>query len=592
MNILIRILSIALENKWRLVAGYVSMIFSVLATLAIPTLLGLAVDEMLSDYVNRETLVWMAVILFVLCLLRGLFDYGRIYFTDTLSQMVTYKLRNLLYDKWQNLSFAYHDQEHTGDLMSRATADIESMRRFINLGMVRSLHILFMIVVVAILMIRIDLFLAMVSLIFVPVLIIRATTIIYKLRLLWAKVQEVTGELITILQENLSGIPVVKAFAAEEYEKGKFSVKAEELSDITFASNKLEASNSSTTTFFFTLGIGIILYFGGSRVINGSLTIGQLTEFIFLLNILNFPIRMSAWIINSYSRAIPAGERVFEVIDSPSPVIEKPGAKIMERPSGDVHFSNIKFGYKDSDYVLDGIDLSVKSGQVTAILGAPGSGKSSLVHLVSRFYDPNKGSVLIDGIDVNSYTLASLRKNIGIVAQDIFLFAATIRQNISYGMEGADLSDIRAVSEIAQLDDYIQSLPDGYDTWVGERGATLSGGQRQRLAIARTLLMDPPILVLDDSTSSVDVETEFRIREAMRNVMKNRTTFVIAHRLSTVRDADYIIVMDKGKIIEEGNHETLYGLGGAYKDIYDYQHDFESDVILDASLNPASPEEV
>ena len=218
MDILIRILSIALENKWRLVAGYVSMIFSVLATLAIPTLLGLAVDEMLSDYVNRETLVWMAVILFVLCLLRGLFDYGRIYFTDTLSQMVTYKLRNLLYDKWQNLSFAYHDQEHTGDLMSRATADIESMRRFINLGMVRSLHILFMIVVVAILMIRIDLFLAMVSLIFVPVLIIRATTIIYKLRLLWAKVQEVTGELITILQENLSGIPVVKAFAAEEYE--------------------------------------------------------------------------------------------------------------------------------------------------------------------------------------------------------------------------------------------------------------------------------------------------------------------------------------------------------------------------------------
>ena len=199
---------------------------------------------------------------------------------------------------------------------------------------------------------------------------------------------------------------------------------------------------------------------------------------------------------------------------------------------------------------------------------------------------------MIDGIDVNSYTLASLRKNIGIVAQDIFLFAATIRQNISYGMEGADLSDIRAVSEIAQLDDYIQSLPDGYDTWVGERGATLSGGQRQRLAIARTLLMDPPILVLDDSTSSVDVETEFRIREAMRNVMKNRTTFVIAHRLSTVRDADYIIVMDKGKIIEEGNHETLYGLGGAYKDIYDYQHDFESDVILDASLNPASTEEV
>ncbi|MFL2645609.1 MAG: ABC transporter ATP-binding protein [Dehalococcoidia bacterium] len=592
MVILLRILSIALENKWRLVAGYVSMIFSVLATLAIPTILGLAVDEMLSDFVDRQTLVWMAVLLFVLCLLRGLFDYGRIYYTDTLSQMVTYKLRNLLYDKWQNLSFAYHDNEHTGDLMSRATADIESMRRFINLGMVRSLHIIFMIIVVAILMMRIDLFLAMVSLIFVPILIIRATTIIYKLRILWANVQEVTGQLITILQENLSGIPVVKAFAAEEYEKSKFSKKAEQLSDITFDSNKLEASNSSTTTFFFTLGIGIILYFGGSKVINGTLTIGQLTEFIFLLNILNFPIRMSAWIINSYSRAIPAGERVFEVIDSPSPVVERPDAEIMQRPSGDVHFANIQFGYTKSEYVLDGIDLSVKSGQVTAILGAPGSGKSTLVHLVSRFYDPNLGSVLIDGIDINNYTLASLRKNIGIVAQDIFLFAATIRQNISYGIEGADLADIREVSKIAQLDEHIQSLPDGYDTWVGERGATLSGGQRQRLAIARTLLMDPPILVLDDSTSSVDVDTEFRIRKAMRNVMKNRTTFVIAHRLSTVRDADYIIVMDKGRIIEEGNHETLYSLNGEYKNIYDYQHDFESDVILDANLNSVSPEEV
>ena len=591
MDILVRILSIALENKWRLIAGYVSMILSVLATLAIPKVLGLAVDEMLSTFVDRQTLLWMAILLFVLCLLRGLFDYGRIYCTDTLSQMVTYKLRNLLYDKWQNLSFAYHDNEHTGDLMSRATADIESMRRFINLGMVRSLHILFMIIIVAILMIQIDFFLATVSLIFVPVLIFRATTIIYKLRILWAKVQEVTGELITILQENLSGIPVVKAFAAEEYEKRKFSQKAEQLADITFDSNKLEASNSSTTTFFFTLGIGIILYFGGSKVINGTLTIGQLTEFIFLLNILNFPIRMSAWIINSYSRAIPAGERVFEVIDSPYPVSERLNATVMDRPSGEVHFSNIKFGYNRSDYVLDGINLSVAPGQVTAILGAPGSGKSSLVHLISRFYDPTEGSVLIDGKNVNDYTLASLRKNIGIVAQDIFLFASTIKQNISYGMEGADIAQIREVSKIAQLDDHIQSLPEGYDTWVGERGATLSGGQRQRLAIARTLLMDPPILVLDDSTSSVDVETEFRIRDAMRNVMKNRTTFVIAHRLSTVRDADYIVVMDKGKIIEEGTHEALYGLNGAYKDIYDYQHEFESDVILDANLNSVSSEE-
>ena len=562
------------------------MVLSVIATLAIPKILGQAVDEMLSEFVHINTLMWMAIALFICCLLRGIFDYGRTYCTDSLSQKVTYKLRNLLYDKWQNLSFAYHDNEHTGDLMSRATADIESMRRFINLGMIRSLHIIFMIIVTTVLMVQIDVFLAAMSLIFVPILVIRASTIIYKLRLLWAEVQEITGQLITILQENLSGIPVVKAFAAEEYEKTKFSKKAVELSDVTFQSNKLEASNSSTTTFFFTLGIGIILFFGGSKVINGSLTIGQLTEFIFLLNILNFPIRMSAWIINSFSRAIPAGERVFAVIDEQSPVIEKTGANDMARPQGAVEFKDIIFGYDKNTSILKGISLKAEPGQVTAILGGPGSGKSTLVNLLPRFYDPDGGDILMDGHNIHDYTLASLRNNVGVVSQDIFLFADTIQKNISYGIEDIDLDHIREVAKVAQIDEHIESLPDSYDTWVGERGSTLSGGQRQRLAIARTLLMDPPVLILDDSTSSVDVETEFKIREAMKNVMANRTTFVIAHRLSTVRDADYIIVLDKGQIIEQGNHEDLYKLDGEYKKIYDYQYSTETDIMLDADVEP------
>ena len=304
---------------------------------------------------------------------------------------------------------------------------------------------------------------------------------------------------------------------------------------------------------------------------NGQMTLGDLATFIFYLQIMQMPVRMAGWLINTYARAASAGQRLFEILDAESPVREDPNARAMERPRGHVRFENVTFNYDHTRRVLRGIDLEVEPGQVIALLGAPGSGKTSIVNLLPRFYDVTGGRVTIDGNDIRNVTLKSLRQNIGIVQQDVFLFATSMRENIAYGNVEASLEDIAKAARVAQMHDYIESLPEGYDTPVGERGATLSGGQRQRMSIARAVLLDPPILVLDDSTSSVDAQTEDMIRSAMESVMEGRTTFVIAHRLSTVHRADKIIVMRDGQIAEQGTHQELLEVGGLYREIYDLQ---------------------
>lgn len=566
----------------RMSFAYFTLMLSVAATLAIPLVLGRAVDGIVTG-ANRGHLIELALLLLGVSVLRGLFDFGRIYFSDSTSHRVTYDLRNLLYDKWQHLSFAYHDKEHTGDLMSRATADVESVRRFINLGLLRSVHMTLMMIVICVLMLRLNWQLALLSLSFVPFMVVRSTMVVYALRRSWAKVQQLTGELVTALQENLSGMAVVKAFAAESYEEKKFAAKTRDLADAAFRSDRIESGNNATTTFFFTVATGFIIWYGGLQVVNTDLTMGQFTEFLFLMSMLNQPIRMSAWIINTFARAVSAGERVFQVLDAESPVSERPDARALERPRGQVDFDHVSFAYDSVSPVLKDVDIHAKPGQVTAILGAPGSGKSTIVHLLPRFYDSSEGAVRIDGVDIREFTLDSLRRNVGIVAQDVFLFAATIRENIAYGVAGATETDVVLAAKTAQLHDFIMSLAEGYDTWVGERGATLSGGQRQRMAIARTILLDPPVLILDDSTSSVDVETERQIRQAMQQVVKGRTTFIIAHRLSTVRHADHILVMQDGAIAEQGSHDELYSRNGLYRDIYDLQLKPQEEVLLEAA---------
>ena len=592
MSILIRITRMAYRYRTRLILAYLSFFIAIGFSLLIPWLFGKSIDTLLiineTEIIplnpGNEELLVLASLLLGASVMRGFFDFARTYTTDSLSQLVTYDFRNQIYDKLQHVSFAYHDKEHTGNLMSKATADVEAIRRFVNMGLIRSLEVVVRTIAVTSMMIWINWELALISLVFVPFLVIRSTLVMSRLRRMWLHVQEVNGELVTVLQENLVGIHVVKAFGSENFERRKYDKKAQELRGEYYQSERLQGTNSAWMSLYFTFALGIIVWFGGWEIIRGDLSAGEMGSFLLFLNQLTFPIRSAAQIINSFSRAISSGQRIFEVLDSSSPVEEKPNAREMGRATGHVQFENASFSYEARSATLKGVEIDAPPGRVTAILGAPGSGKSTIVNLIPRFYDVTGGRVTIDGEDIREFTLESLRRNVGMVQQDIFLFDATIRDNIAYGVSNASEEDIINAAKIAQLHDQIMSFANGYDTWVGERGSTLSGGQRQRLSIARTVLVNPPILILDDSTSSVDVETERQIHQAMVNVMKGRTTFVIAHRLSTVREADQILVLREGRVVEQGDHTELMAQRGIYRDIYELQLRPQEEVLLDASL--------
>ena len=596
MQILVRITKIAWKFRARLILAYLSFLGAVGVSLLIPQLFGEAIDLLVAidgDGIVREstsnrTLTYFALGILGASLLRGFLDFARTYCTDSLSQKVSYDIRNSFYDKLQHLSFAYHDTVHTGDLMSKATADVEAIRRFVNMGLVRALEVVVRVIALLLILSFMNWELTLISLAFVPFIVIRSSMVMGRLREMWALVQMRMGEAVTILQENLVGIHVVKAFASEEYEKKKFARKAHELREEYYKSERLQGTNSAWMTLFFTSGMGLILWYGGWEVIRGDLTVGGLTKFILYLSQLTFPIRMSSFIINSFSRAITSGGRIFEVLDAESPVMQKSDAAVLERAEGRVEFEDVSFSYSERIPALRHLNISAKPDQITAILGAPGSGKSTIVNLLPRFYDVTEGCITIDGKDIRDFTLESLRHNVGIVQQDVFLFSANIHDNIAYGVKGATREDVIRAAKVAQLHDHIDSLPDGYDTWVGERGATLSGGQRQRLSIARSILTDPPVLILDDSTSSVDVQTERMIHQAMVNVMKNRTTFVIAHRLSTVREADLIVVLKDGQIAEQGTHDELLAVNGIYQNIYELQLQPQEELLLDAAITPDS----
>ena len=595
MSILIRITVMACHYRTRLLLAYVCFFLAIGFSLLIPWLFGESIDRLVSTesgqivLLNPGTLelVFLASLILGASIMRGFFDFARTYTTDSLSQLVTYDFRNLIYDKLQHVSFAYHDKEHTGNLMSKATADVEAVRRYVNMGLVRSLEVVVRTIAVTSILIWLNWELALISLVFVPFLVVRSSLIMGKLRRMWLHVQEVNGQLVTVLQENLVGIHVVKAFASEDFERRKYDRKAQELREEYYQSERLQGTNSAWMSFYFTFALGLIVWYGGWEIIRGDLTAGDLAKFVLYLNQLTFPIRSAAQIINSFSRAISSGRRIFDVLDARSPVEEKPDAKTLGRAVGRVRFEDASFSYDDRAPALQHVDISASPGQITAILGAPGSGKSTIVNLLPRFYDVTDGRVSIDGEDIRELTLESLRRNVGIVQQDIFLFDATIRDNISYGVSNATEEDIINAAKAAQLHDQIMALSNGYDTWVGERGSTLSGGQRQRLSIARTVLVNPPILILDDSTSSVDVETERLIHQAMVNVMKGRTTFVIAHRLSTVREANQILVLKDGEIIERGNHTELIAQSGVYQDIFELQLRPQEEVILAATITGA-----
>ena len=572
---ILRIIRIALRNKWSLFWAYTTTAGALVAYVLMPRYFGQAIDsitEILRTGSYSESAILSIIgIILGLSIIRGVLSYFQNYLAESISQEVSYDIRNMLYDHVQHMSFGFHDRHHTGALMSRAITDVDNIRMFIQMGLVRSPYFFVLLVAVAVILFVKDWRLGLVSVSFMPVLVIYSGVINQKMRRVWLLVQEKMADMSTVLQENFTGIRVVKAFAAEPYEEAKFDGWNREVAEHYVVAERMRASSTSFMLFTFLMATGLIMFFGGQRVMNGQMTLGDLATFIFYLQIMQMPVRMAGWLINTYARAASAGQRLFEILDAESPVQEAPNARSLDRPRGHVRFENVTFSYDHTRRVLRGIDLEAKPGQVIALLGAPGSGKTSIVSLLPRFYDVTGGRVTIDGNDIRNVNLKSLRQNIGIVQQDVFLFTTSMRENIAYGNVEASLEDIAKAARVAQMHDYIESLPEGYDTPVGERGATLSGGQRQRMSIARALLLDPPILILDDSTSSVDAQTEDMIRRAMESVMEGRTTFVIAHRLSTVHRADKILVMRDGQIAEQGTHQELLEVGGLYREIYELQ---------------------
>jgi len=570
MTILLRLLTFVRRYWWLLLLALICMMASTAFVLIIPQLISRSIDTVLGDSQTRD-LIWLAIAVVVAGGLRGLSAFGTSYLAEVVSQRTAYDIRNALYDKLQRLSFAFHDQAQTGELMSRGTSDIEAIRMFFGRGLLGLLQIAILFIAISILLVRLNWPLALLTMGFLAAVGWRAVVVARLLRPIWLHIQQLMAKLGTILEENLTGVRTVRSFAHEQEESRKFSDQAEVLYDKHMLATRKRAFNISLMVFLVTIPIALILWYGGREVIAGNLTLGELTQFVFYLTMMSMPVRRLGFITNIVTRTISGGQRILEILDAESAVREKPGAVELDGVRAAVSFENVTFSYDSAAPVLKNVTFSAQPGELVALVGSLGSGKSTIAHLIPRFYDVSGGSIKIDGVDVRDVTLDSLRRNVGIVQQDTFLFSATIRDNIAYGAVDADMEQVVAAAKAAQLHDFIASLPEGYDTWVGERGVTLSGGQKQRLAIARTLLIDPRILIMDDSTSSVDAGTEHLIRRALGELIKGRTTFIITHRLPIIRNADLILVLEDGEVVERGTHNELMAANGLYRQIYESQ---------------------
>ena len=580
-----------LIGRWRTHWRAVALAFSVaFLSLAADTLKPLAVrygiDHGIVKGDEGELLVGVAMVL-ALYAARGVFAYGQNYMSEFLSQSVAYDLRNDLYNKIQGLSFAFHDRSQTGQLMSRVTVDVETSRQFLSTSLLNLVVTFGRFILIAVIVFNLNWQLAATIMLALPLIAYISVNTAQKLRPIWLSVQQQQGEYSAVLQEVISGMRVVQAFTAEEREYENFQRANFQVRERSLTANRIAALRQPMILFCTQLLMVAVLAYGGLEVINGDMSYGTLFAFAQYNAQLAQPIRQVGMLLNTSARAVASGERIFEILDMQSEITDKDGAIELPRVRGDVQYEHASFGYGKSLNVISDINLSVKAGETVAFLGPVGSGKTTVLNLLPRFYDVTGGRVTIDGLDVRDVTLSSLRANVGVVMQDVFLFNGTIRENISYGRPDATEEEIVEAAKTARLHDFIMTQPEGYETWVGERGITLSGGQKQRVSIARTLLLNPNILVLDDSTSSVDMETEYLIQQAMGALMQGRTSFVIAQRLRTVRDADRIVVLDGGRIVESGTHEELLARGGLYRDIYDVQlKDQEALAEAEAQVSP------
>ena len=549
----------------------VSLLLVNAANLYSPQLLRLLIDEGISG-LNMSRIWTIAILLVVVALVRGLFNFLQGYWTETTSQGIAYELRNAIFEKLQKLSFSYHDQSQTGKLMTRMTSDVEMVRMFAGNGLLQLASALILLVGTLVILFSMSVVLTLIFLAMLPFIGVLMAIFIRKMMPLSKVVQQKLGNLNTVLQENLAGIRVVKAFAREDFEHERFRTSNQELLHENV--NLVYQFSSFFPLIFFIANLGTVgvVWVGGLQVIGQQLTLGELVAFLGYQGFFLMPIFMLGMIGSSLSRAEASAERVFEVIDAQSEIQDKPGAQPLPAIQGRVTFEDVSFRYVGSDQdVVSDLSFEVQPNQTVAVLGKTGAGKSSIINLIPRFYDVSKGRVLIDGHDVREVTINSLRSQIGIVLQETTLFTGTIRENIAYGRPGATMEEITEAATIAQAHEFILEQPQGYDTPIGERGVGLSGGQRQRIAIARTLLLDPRILILDDSTSSVDAETEYKIQKALDELQQGRTSFVIAQRISTVRNADLILLLDEGRLAASGTHAELLQSSEIYADILETQ---------------------
>lgn len=502
---------------------------------------------------------------------RAVTGFGRGYLWQGIAQKTIYDIRNKLFDHMQRLSFSYHDEAETGQLISRATADADALQGFLGDGMLIIVSESFAMCGLLCICFRLNWRLSLAALSMIPFLAVAVYFYSKKVGPLMAEVQQQLGERTSAIQQSFMGIRVVKAFAREGYESVKFDKESETLLKLNVDTAKVHAFYGPMMDFIAAYGYAFILWNGGMQVLGKHMSLGVLTAFISYVMWFVWPVRMMGWITQLTKNAIVSADRIFEVLDTHSETHIKDGTRALKDCEGRVSFQNVSFSYADGSRALSNLTLDVKPGEMVAVMGGTGSGKSSLINLLPRFYDVTEGAVLIDGVDIRKYKLESLRRNIGIVSQEPFLFGDSIYENIAYGRPGTPVDDVIDAAASANIHDFIDKLPDGYDTMLGERGVNLSGGQKQRVAIARALLMNPPILILDDATSSVDTETESLIQQALVSLTESRTTFVIAQRVSTVKRADKIIVLDKGKLVECGVHEELLAKGGHYAELFKLQ---------------------
>lgn len=577
LTVLIRIFKMCFKYKKLITFGFLGVGGLVGSQLWIPYLLGTSVDrayEKISSNSTDFSILWiLASLIIFVSVLRGIFAFLLQYNGEKIANGISADLRNLFHKKLQSQTYKYHDRIHTGNLMSRGILDIEGVKMFVTTGLLRTFEIMTLIFFGSYLLLRTDLQIGLIAFGFIIPVALIATISRLRLRKIWNRIQKEFSILNTNLQENLIGVKVVRAFGGEDYEVKKFRSSHRQVTNDTMNSVKVDATGTSLVGFFFLLVWAFIIWVGGHKIIDGELTIGELTQCLVYLGMLQRPVRIVGLMVNSYARAITCGLRLFEILDSKPRIATIKNSNSINKIES-LKFENVGFKYyfKSKKNDVNKINLDLKPGKIIGIIGPPGSGKSTIANLIPRFYDVLEGQILINETPLKTLNLNNLRSRIGLVSQHTFLFNSTLKENIAYSKPDSDLEDVIRVAKIADIHEFIDSLPEKYETMVGEFGVSLSGGQKQRIAIARNLFKNPDVLIFDDSFSALDTGTDKKIRERLVSFQENRSTLIVSQRVSTISHSDEIIVLDQGNIVDRGKHEDLVNKDGIYKTIFELQN--------------------